>query len=414
MKKIFALTITILMILGIFCSCTPKTQDKGSSQIADIDTSSPNSETSDKDAPSDSVALELFRETSSMIIRSHFEDRDKWISQDLENLEFISTDFYSADNKIIDKDILGDEGIIAYKKTNYSYNDAKKFYAQILSGELLNKFMTVNFYDFDGTLGVERNLGYSKPTFGDFKLKYKGFKDGVYSYTATYSMYNAEYSYQCAFEIKKEDGKYKVCKNDFFCGLNKWDNYLYTSNDIQYVEQYPVNAGKPYDDTIMKLYQDAIDLITECSYITANEFILSDFPKCTVDMQQQLEINGFKYYKTNITYSDVKEFYGRFYSGELLEQFLNEFFYEKNNDLYVIDGSGPDPVNQENISLSYLKEEGGKYYYQAEFDKIGYSNYGKGANTVVIEAVNGGYRVCKSEVVPTGPIARTKTVRTSG
>ena len=34
MKKIFALTITILMILGIFCSCTPKTQDKSSSQIA--------------------------------------------------------------------------------------------------------------------------------------------------------------------------------------------------------------------------------------------------------------------------------------------------------------------------------------------------------------------------------------------
>ena len=44
MKKIFALTTAVLMILGIFCSCTPKTQDKSSSQIANTDISSTNNE----------------------------------------------------------------------------------------------------------------------------------------------------------------------------------------------------------------------------------------------------------------------------------------------------------------------------------------------------------------------------------
>lgn len=44
MKKIFALTTTILMILGIFCSCKPGMQDKGSSQINSTDISSTNSE----------------------------------------------------------------------------------------------------------------------------------------------------------------------------------------------------------------------------------------------------------------------------------------------------------------------------------------------------------------------------------
>jgi len=417
MKKIFVLTITILVILGIFCSCTPGTQDKGSSQIANIDTSSPNSENADKDAPSDSAALELFTKTCKMIIRSHFDNRDKWVSQDLENLKFISTDMYSADNRIMDPEILNNSGIIAYKKTDYSYNDAKEFYAQILSGELLNKFMTINFYDFDGKLGVERHDGYSKPTFKDFELEYKGFKNGVYSYTGSYSSDSYEdidlkITYQCAFEIKKEDGKYKVCKNDFYSGPNKWDDYIYQSTDSPYIEQYPVNTGKPDDCTVLKLYQDAFYLIAESSYITATELIPDYFPNCTIDYSQSLGIKrtidgrryGYKYYKTNLTYKDVKKFYGRFYSGKLLEQYLNEFFLDANDSIYIFDCSGADHIAQLNLSLKYLKEQDGKYYYQAEFDKIGRSNYGKGTNTIIIEAVDGGYRICKSDIVPTSPI----------
>ena len=417
MKKIFALTTAVLMILGIFCSCTPKTQDKSSSQIANTDTSSPNSESSDKDAPSDSAALELFIKTSEMIIRSEFDNRDEWVSQDLENLKFISTDMYSADNKIIDPDVLSNEGIIAYKKTNYSYNKAKEFYAQILSGELLNKFMTINFYNFDGKLGVERNRGYSKPTFKDFELEYKGVKNGVYSYTGSYSSEIYEdvalkITYQCAFEIKKEDGKYKVCKNDFYSGPNKWDNYIYQSTDSPYIEQYPVNTGKPDDSTVFKLYQDAFYLIANCSYITATEFIITHFPDCTIDYNQSLSLwqtidgktRGYRYCKTNLTYDEVKKFYGRFYSGELLEQFLSEFFLVERNSIYVLDCSGVEHINQFNLSLKYLKEQDGKYYYQAEFDKIGaFLNYGKSTNTVIIEAAGGGYRICKSDIVPTKP-----------
>ncbi len=247
MKKIFALTTAVLMILGIFCSCTPGTQDKGSSQIANVDTSIPSIENNDKNTssaetennkepsvplPSEEILKELFDKSALYLGRSCHEERSDWVKKDLEGIEFDIKTFYKTDGSVTD--VLGEGGDgTLYWMTNYKYSDAKKFYGQTLSGPLLYKFMAYNFYDINGVLAVAAGGGASGFPYEDLEFTYVKY-DLYYPYTFYY--YTASYylTRECRTEVvdfvvrKSEDG-YTVCVNDFFSGVRGggWDLYMY-------------------------------------------------------------------------------------------------------------------------------------------------------------------------------------------
>ena len=243
MKKIFALTITILMILGIFCSCAPKPQDKGSSQIISIDSSIPSTESSDKNTssaktennnkpsiplPSEEILKELFDKSALYLGRSCHEERSYWVKKDLEGIEIDIMTFYRTDGTV--SDFPGDSTL--YWMTNYKYSDAKKFYAQTLSGPLLYKFMAYNFYDINGVLAIRGGGGASGVPYEDLEFTYVNYDVyypyTFYYYTASYFLTRENRTEVVDFVVRKSQDGYTVCVNDFFSGIRGgWDLYMY-------------------------------------------------------------------------------------------------------------------------------------------------------------------------------------------
>ena len=235
MKKIFALTITILMILGVFCSCTPKTQDKGSSQIANIENSdkgassivAENHNETSISLPSEQILKQLFDKSALYTGRSFHEERSYWVVQDFENLVIDSKTFYRADGTVTDYTGVGD----FYWKTNYKYSDAKKFYAQTLSGPLLYKFMAYNFYDLDNVLAVKVGGGASGFPYENLEFTYIDYDSyhpyKFYYYTASYYLTQENRKEVVDFVIREGEDGYRVCVNDFFSGIKGWDLFMY-------------------------------------------------------------------------------------------------------------------------------------------------------------------------------------------
>lgn len=246
MKKIFALTITILMILGVFCSCTPGDQDKSSSQIVSIDTSIPSIESSDENTssaktennkapsvplPSEEILKELFDKSALYLARCFYDERSNWVSKDLEGIEIDSKISYRADGSVA---VPGEKGKgPSYEMTNYKYSDAKAFYAQTLSGPLLYKFMAFNFYDINGTLAIRGGGGASGFTYEDLEFTYVKYDIyypyTFYYYTASYFLTRENRTEVVDFVVRKSEDGYTVCVNDFFSGVRGggWDLDMY-------------------------------------------------------------------------------------------------------------------------------------------------------------------------------------------
>lgn len=246
MKKIFALTTAVLMILGIFCSCTPKTQDKSSSQIANTDTSIPSIESNDKNTssaktesnkepsiplPSEEILKELFDKSALYLSRCFYDERSNWVSKDLEGIEFDIMTYYRTDGSVA---AIGDggEGPL-YWMTNYKYSDAKKFYGQTLSGPLLYKFMAYNFYDINGVLAIRGGGGASGFSYEDLEFTYVKYDlyypYTFYYYTASYYLTRENRTEVVDFVVRKSEDGYTVCVNDFFSGVRGggWDLDMY-------------------------------------------------------------------------------------------------------------------------------------------------------------------------------------------
>ena len=178
--------------------------------------------------PSEEILKELFDKSALYLGRSCHEERSYWVKKDLEGIEIDIMTFYRTDGTV--SDFPGDSTL--YWMTNYKYSDAKKFYAQTLSGPLLYKFMAFNFYDIDGVLAVAAGGGASGFPYENLEFTYVNYDVyypyTFYYYTASYFLTRENRTEVVDFVVRKSQDGYTVCVNDFFSGIRGgWDLYMY-------------------------------------------------------------------------------------------------------------------------------------------------------------------------------------------
>lgn len=393
MKKIFALTLSILMVLGFACSCKPQSTQGVSSQIAQnsekTDSSTPLSAEKSDNKPSDEVALELFDKTAKRLARAGTDDTEAWAHEDL-GAKPVDRKTYDREGNLIEEGWTEDGPMLFYK-SNGKYADAEKFYAKIFSGKLLEDFMYTNFTNYDGTLGIAMGGGATGLIYHDLTLTYIDCVDEVYRYTAKYKEYENGKYVETDFEIEMTDDGYRVCKNDYLSGPYGWQRRLY--------------SGRPDIKFATELFNKSIEYIRCFECAETIDAVRGDFgikfeERTFYDSDGKLldEYKYPSYYKTTSTYTDAKAHYAKTFTGDMLNNFMDKYFIDMNGYLGVSTGGGATGYSIETEALEYLGYYDSAHNYNVSYQR---TEFDGGAipqkRKFAIVLTNDGYRVCKNE-----------------
>ncbi len=240
MKKLFALALSVLMILGAFCSCTPNNVNNNSSQIASEDltsivSSNPSTEETssinlnpdgvkETDVPPEEIASYLFDKSTDYIVSFICAEITDAVMFEFGG-EIERGTRYDSNGNILDHD-----ASVSYIKSNRTYDDAKAHYAKTFTGDMLNEFMDAYFIDIDGYLGVLDGGGATGITYDNLNLEYQGYKNGIHNYIAHYNFCewdvdtndHSRTPTKTAFAIALTDDGYRVCQNEYCDGIWHW------------------------------------------------------------------------------------------------------------------------------------------------------------------------------------------------
>ncbi len=196
MKKIAAIFLVIILSFAFLVSC-------GSSP-----------------APSNEEAADIF-ENSTNVLVDYFVGEPYWV----------------AENDIEDLEIYEDETVefgewMVYYKTNYTYEQAVDKYSEYFAGQLLDDFMSVYFYNDDGTLCVKAYGGASGFQVDDAVVTLVSQDGDIYNYEVTFSFlyYGTDDNGNDFVDIVQGEGTFSLQKTS--------DGYSLSDTDVCYPVDY--------------------------------------------------------------------------------------------------------------------------------------------------------------------------------
>lgn len=141
--------------------------------------------------------------------------------------------------------------------------------------------------------------------------------------------------------------------------------------------------GKYWEDTAMEYQEELIstyytneDIMDTMARILFKKAVLKISNIRLSDMREYpeavpgdtTEIEGTTYVKRDAMYADVLEEYSRIFTGDLLDQIINERFVEKDGYLYVSEGDGAGGSGLHDVEVTRVSETDGEITYNVKFN----------------------------------------------
>lgn len=172
-------------------------------------------------------------------------------------------------------------------------------------------------------------------------------------------------------------------------------------------EDYWYNAWTQYNDELNSLYyadEDITDTMAKILFIRGINKMwaqnISDLTKYPIaEPRVTTEVDGRIYVKRDVQYADVVKEYSRIFTGDLLEERLNERFIEIDGYLYVAAGGEDVGESVVNVEVTKVSESNGEFTYSVKYnleaENGDLSDYR--TCTIVIKSVGNSYAISSLE-----------------
>lgn len=158
--------------------------------------------------------------------------------------------------------------------------------------------------------------------------------------------------------------------------------------------------NRPTDEEVLSLVEKASEKIVLYWNELDEGAIIKEFNGITVDIY---DLINESFFRTDFEYNKAVEKYSEIFTGEALEIFLKQNFYNYNGTLYcrIYGGSG---IGRENFSVEYKGKTDEKYNYIVKYDHVDTSaDTGERFITPVtsecsIEKTENGYRISDTDL----------------
>lgn len=213
-----------------------------------------------------------------------------------------------------------------------------------------------------------------------------------------------------AYEAKIVELQQTIGKlyQDFYLGTDEAGEADETDGSDVADDDYWYTAWSECRDELDSLYyadEDITDTIAKLLFIRGVHIIwaqnISDLSKYPIaDPRVTTEIDGQVYVKRDVLYSDVVKEYSRIFTGDLLEERLNQNFAEIDGYLYVVAGGGDLGESVVNVEVTKVSESNGEFTYRVKYDlQATGGNISQENNTctMVIKSVGNGYAISSLE-----------------
>lgn len=139
------------------------------------------------------------------------------------------------------------------------------------------------------------------------------------------------------------------------------------------------------------LFEKGSKIIREAQY---SDYFEYDVVTPNVDK----EINGKKYQKRNVLYSDIEKKYSEIFTGEALAKVLKKRFADVDGYLYISYG-GATGWNITNINVTKVSEENNEIKYIVKYNDINEDDSlsKEQACNMTIKLINGNYRIISTD-----------------
>jgi len=137
------------------------------------------------------------------------------------------------------------------------------------------------------------------------------------------------------------------------------------------------SAGPP-SETITTLFEKAAGTLRDYTAEEPLYVLYRDFNGKAFEMIDGVidfsnlhkTIDNCSYLKTLLKYQQAVDKYSEIFTGEALDSFLSKYFYDIDGDLYVNCAGGMSGFDIENITITYINQNDGEYFYQVTYDHV--------------------------------------------
>lgn len=171
--------------------------------------------------------------------------------------------------------------------------------------------------------------------------------------------------------------------------------------DIDADEDYWYNAWSQSNDELNSLYfadEDITDTMAKILFIrgvnkiwSQDIYDLSKYP--IADPRVTTEIDGQVYVKRDVLYADFVKEYSKIFTGDMLDESLNDGFKEIDGYLYVAAGGEASGNTAMKVEVTKVSESNGEFTYSVKYELSGSPSEDFRYATIVIKAVGNGYAI---------------------
>ena len=178
-----------------------------------------------------------------------------------------------------------------------------------------------------------------------------------------------------------------------------------SSEPINEIESEPSNEAEseipdqsePSNKEIKELFEKATTKLVEYAVDEPVWVFGLDFGHENV-IRIRTEINDHPYCKTTLNYQQLVNKYSEFFTGDVLNRFLSQYFYELDGVVYVTAIGGASGFGITNVKVTYISQSNGEFLYKATFNRTDFEDVPE--SQFFVKKTGDGYRLSDTDFFP--------------